>query len=80
MWGQRPDLLLFPLALLGLLAGLADLSAASAGDDEDYYMQELLTREQYARVQMHQGPEQAPRQYGKKAAKGKGEAGRQAGK
>ncbi|XP_019738880.1 inactive carboxypeptidase-like protein X2 [Hippocampus comes] len=80
MWGRRPGLL-FPVALLGLLAGLADLSAASAGDDEDYYMQELLTREQYARVQMPQGPDQAPGQYGKKAAKGKGEAaGRQADK
>ncbi|KAM6897731.1 inactive carboxypeptidase-like protein X2 [Xenentodon cancila] len=42
--------LLTPLALLGLLLGFADLSLGSAG--EDYYMQELLTREQYNQVQV----------------------------
>ncbi|XP_077406377.1 carboxypeptidase X (M14 family), member 2 [Vanacampus margaritifer] len=81
MTGQRPSLL-FPLAVLGLLAGLADLSQGSASDDEDYYMQELLTREQHARVQMPEGSNQRepPRQYSKKAAKGKGDGGRQADK
>lgn len=43
--------LLTPLALLGLLMGLADLS-----QDEDYYMQELLTRDQYNQVQMLEKP------------------------
>ncbi|XP_057682778.1 inactive carboxypeptidase-like protein X2 isoform X2 [Corythoichthys intestinalis] len=81
MTGQRPGLL-FPLALLGLLVGLADLSQGSASDDEDYYMQELLTREQYARVQMPEGPEghEPPKQYGKKAGKGKGDSSRQTDK
>lgn len=44
--------LLTPLALLGLLVGLADLSHGSVSEDEDYYMQELLTREQYNQVQV----------------------------
>ncbi|XP_051925348.1 inactive carboxypeptidase-like protein X2 [Hippocampus zosterae] len=80
MRGQRPGLL-FPLALLALLAGLADLSAGSAGDDgDDHYMRELLTRERYARARMPQGPDRPPGQYGKKAAKGEGEAGRRADK
>ncbi|XP_068161304.1 inactive carboxypeptidase-like protein X2 isoform X2 [Antennarius striatus] len=48
--------LLTPLALLGLLAGLADLGHGSASEDEDYYMQELLTREQYNQVQMLEKP------------------------
>ncbi|XP_054624294.1 inactive carboxypeptidase-like protein X2 [Dunckerocampus dactyliophorus] len=75
---QRPSLL-FPLALLGLLVVLANLSRGMASDDEDYYMQELLSREQYARVQMPEKPgapvtdvHEQPRQYpGKKTAKGK---------
>lgn len=48
--------LLTPLALLGLLMGLAELSHGSAGEDEDYYMQDLLTREQYNQVQMLEKP------------------------
>lgn len=68
---------LTPLALLGLLAGLADLSRAS--EDEDYYMQELLTRDQYNKVQMLEKPvasipdrnrEQPSQKPGKKVAKG----------
>lgn len=39
--------LLTPLALLGLLVALVNLSAGSADQDEDYYMQELLIREQH---------------------------------
>ncbi|XP_037134058.1 inactive carboxypeptidase-like protein X2 [Syngnathus acus] len=78
MTGQHPNLF-FLLALLGFLAGLADLSQASTSEDQDYYMQELLTREQYARVQMPEGPDgrEPPKQYSKKAAKGKGDNGRQ---
>ncbi|KAM9773890.1 inactive carboxypeptidase-like protein X2 [Syngnathus typhle] len=81
MTGQHRNLF-FLLALLGFLAGLADLSQASTSEDQDYYMQELLTREQYARVQMPEGPEgrEPPKQYSKKAAKGKGDNGRQADK
>ncbi|XP_034716053.1 inactive carboxypeptidase-like protein X2 [Etheostoma cragini] len=48
--------LLTPLALLGLLVGLADLSQGSAGEDEDYYMHELLKREQYNQVQVLEKP------------------------
>lgn len=48
--------LLTTLALLGLLVGFANLSRGSAGEDEDYYMQELLTREQYNHVQMLEKP------------------------
>lgn len=44
--------LLTPLALLGLLVGLADLTHGSVGEDEDYYMQGLLIREQYNQVQV----------------------------
>ncbi|XP_029312759.1 inactive carboxypeptidase-like protein X2 [Cottoperca gobio] len=80
--------LLTPLALLGLLVGLADLSHGSAGVDEDYYMQELLTREQYNQVQMqekpvasipdrHEHPSQKP---GKKVPKGKADSSRQTDK
>lgn len=39
--------LLTPLALLGLLVALVKLGAGSADQYEDYYMQELLTREQH---------------------------------
>ncbi|KAI3365166.1 hypothetical protein L3Q82_010265 [Scortum barcoo] len=77
--------LLTPLALLGLLAGLADLCHGYAGEDEDYYMQELLTREQYNQVQMlekpvasipdrHELPSQHP---AKKVPKGKADSSRQ---
>lgn len=79
---------LTPLALLGLLMGLADLSLGSAGEDEDYYMQELLTRDQYNQVQMlekpvasipdrHERPSQNP---AKKVPKGKAISGRQTDK
>ncbi|XP_061911248.1 uncharacterized protein LOC133655275 [Entelurus aequoreus] len=79
MRGQQRPGVLFPVALLGLLVALADLGRGSASEDEDYYMQELLTREQYARVQMPEKPgasvadvREQPRQYpGKKTAKGK---------
>ncbi|XP_018554829.1 inactive carboxypeptidase-like protein X2 [Lates calcarifer] len=77
--------LLTPLALLGLLVGLADLGHGSAGEDEDYYMQELLTREQYNKVQVlekpvasipdrHEHPNQNP---AKKVPKGKADSSRQ---
>ncbi|KAM6899041.1 inactive carboxypeptidase-like protein X2 [Lycodopsis pacificus] len=80
--------LLTPLALLGLLVGLADLSHGSAGEDEDYYMQELLKREQYNQVQVlekpvastpdrHEHPSQSPT---KKVPKGKAGSGRQTDK
>ncbi|XP_068439051.1 inactive carboxypeptidase-like protein X2 [Clinocottus analis] len=80
--------LLTPLALLGLLVGLADLSHGFAGEDEDYYMQELLSREQYNQVQVpekpvastpdrHEHPGQNP---GKKAPRGKAGSGRPTGK
>lgn len=45
---------LIRLALLGLLVGLAELTA---GEDEDYYMQELLTRDLYNQVQIQETPE-----------------------
>ncbi|XP_023129260.2 inactive carboxypeptidase-like protein X2 [Amphiprion ocellaris] len=48
--------LLTPLALLGLLVGFAHLSYGSVAEDEDYYMQELLTREQYNQVQFLEKP------------------------
>ncbi|KAA8581430.1 inactive carboxypeptidase-like protein X2 [Etheostoma spectabile] len=77
--------LLTPLALLGLLVGLADLSQGSAGEDEDYYMHELLKREQYNQVQVlekpvasipdrHVQPSQKP---AKKVPKGKADSGTQ---
>ncbi|XP_077594416.1 inactive carboxypeptidase-like protein X2 [Stigmatopora nigra] len=70
MRGQRPGLL-FPLALLGLLAGLAHLGWGSAIDDEDYYMRELLARERYERVQAPEGPtgQEPAKRYGDKAGK-----------
>lgn len=71
--------LLTPLVLL-LLAGLADLSLGSAGEHEDYYMQEMLTREQYNQVQVQEKPVAStpdrhdhPRQ-SKKSPKGKPES------
>lgn len=87
MAGQRLGLLT-PLALLGLLVGLADLSHGFAGEDDDYYMQELLTREQLNQVRvqekpaastpdMHEQPSQSPT---KKAPKGDAGSGRQTGK
>lgn len=76
---------LTPLALLGLLVGLADLSHGSTGEDEDYYMQELLTREQYNQVQMLEKPvasipdrhEYRGQNPAKKVPKGKEEGSRQ---
>ncbi|KAM4624172.1 LOW QUALITY PROTEIN: inactive carboxypeptidase-like protein X2 [Polymixia lowei] len=76
------------LALLGLLAGLVDLSRGYAAEDEDYYMQELLTRDHYNQVQ---GPEEpvasisdrqghASQTPGKKVAKGKADNGKQTDK
>ncbi|XP_034050192.1 inactive carboxypeptidase-like protein X2 isoform X1 [Thalassophryne amazonica] len=50
---QRLNLFTF-LALLELLVGLADLTYGFAGEDEDYYIQELLTREQYNQVQQEE--------------------------
>lgn len=75
--------LLTPLALLGLLMGLADLS-----QDEDYYMQELLTRDQYNQVQMLEKPvasipdrhEHPSQNSAKKVPKGKADSSRQADK
>ncbi|MEQ2188198.1 hypothetical protein GOODEAATRI_012573, partial [Goodea atripinnis] len=54
MTGQLLSLLT-PLALL-LLVGLADLSLASVDDDDDYYMQEMLTRERYNQVRLPENP------------------------
>ncbi|KAG7241651.1 hypothetical protein INR49_025249 [Caranx melampygus] len=80
--------LLTPLALLGLLVGLADLSYGSTGEDEDYYMQELLTREQYNQVQMLEKPvasipdrhEHHGHNPAKKVPKGKADSSRQTDK
>lgn len=80
--------LLTPLALLGLLVGMADLSHGSAAEDEDYYMQELLTRDQYNQVQMLDKPvasiperhEQPSQNAAKKVPKAKAESSRQADK
>ncbi|XP_037609804.1 inactive carboxypeptidase-like protein X2 [Sebastes umbrosus] len=81
MTRQQRLSLLTPLALLGLLAGLADLSRGSAGEDEDYYMQELLTREQYNQVQVLEKPVASiPDRHenpAKKVAKGKAGSSRQ---
>ncbi|KAJ4940640.1 hypothetical protein JOQ06_026937 [Pogonophryne albipinna] len=75
--------LLTPLALLGLLAGLVDLSHGSAREDEDYYMQELLTREHINQFQekpvasipdRHEPPSPKP---AKKGTKGKADSSRQ---
>ncbi|XP_056285484.1 inactive carboxypeptidase-like protein X2 isoform X1 [Pseudoliparis swirei] len=74
--------LLTPLALLGLFMGLADLS--SAGEHEDYYVQELLTREQHNQVQVPEKPVASTpdrREHPtKKVPKGKAGNGRQTGK
>ncbi|RVE59756.1 hypothetical protein OJAV_G00191640 [Oryzias javanicus] len=43
--------ILTPLALLVLLAGFADFQLDSVGADEDYNVQELLTRETFNQVQ-----------------------------
>lgn len=80
--------LLTPLALLGLLVGLANLGHGSADEDEDYYMQELLTREQYYQVQMLEKPvastpdrqEQPSKNPARKVAKGKAESSRHSDK
>lgn len=80
--------LLTPLALLGLLVGLADLSHGSAGEDEDYNMQELLTREHYNQVQVLEKPvasipdrrERSGQSPAKKVPKGKADSGRQTDK
>ncbi|XP_010765509.1 inactive carboxypeptidase-like protein X2 [Notothenia coriiceps] len=78
--------LLTPLALLGLLAGLVDLSHGSAREDEDYYMQELLTREHINQFQekpvasipdRHEPPSPKP---AKKGTKGKADSSRQTDK
>ncbi|KAM9832398.1 inactive carboxypeptidase-like protein X2 [Neosynchiropus ocellatus] len=45
--------LLVPLALLGLLT---NFNRVSTDEDEDYYMQELLTREQHNQVQLQEKP------------------------
>lgn len=55
MTGQRLALLTY-LALLGLFLVLGEISLGTAAEDEDYYMQELLTREQYNLVQMQEVP------------------------
>lgn len=71
---------LTPLALLGLLVGLAELSHGSAGEDEDYYMQDLHTREQYNQVQMLEKPVASipdSQNSDKKVPKGKADNSRQ---
>ncbi|KAK1881573.1 Inactive carboxypeptidase-like protein X2 [Dissostichus eleginoides] len=78
--------LLTPLALLGLLAGLVDLSHGSAREDEDYYMQELLTREHINQFQekpvasIPDRHEPASPKPAKKVAKGKADSSRQTDK
>lgn len=65
--------------------GLADLSGGSAGEDEDYYMQDLLTRDQYNQVQMLEKPvasipnrkEHSGQNNAKKVPRGKAESSRQ---
>ena len=85
----RQRLSLFtPLALLGLLVGLANISRGFAGEDEDYYMQELLTREQYNQVQVLEKPvasipdrhEHPSQNHAKKVPKGKADSSRQTDK
>ncbi|XP_047465851.1 inactive carboxypeptidase-like protein X2 [Mugil cephalus] len=77
--------LITPLAVLGLLAGFADLGHGFVGEDEDYYMQELLTREQYNKVQVLEKP-MTPMPDGhaqnpvKKLPKGKAESSRKTDK
>ncbi|CAK6956770.1 inactive carboxypeptidase-like protein X2 [Scomber scombrus] len=82
----RQRLSLFtPLALLGLLVGLANLNCCSASEDEDYYMQELLSREQYNQVQVVEKPvasipdrhEHRSQNPAKKVPKGKADSSRQ---
>ncbi|CAJ1080254.1 inactive carboxypeptidase-like protein X2 [Xyrichtys novacula] len=76
------------LALLGLLVWLADLGFSSAVEDEDYYMQELLTRDQDNQVQTLEKPvasipdrhEHPSQNSGKKVPKGKAESSRQTDK
>ncbi|CAI5658643.1 inactive carboxypeptidase-like protein X2 [Oreochromis niloticus] len=80
--------LLTPLALLGLLVGLADLSHGSVGEDEDYYMQGLLTREQYNQVQVLEkqnsfipdGEEDPKEHLAKKTAKAKSDSSKKTDK
>lgn len=80
--------LLTPLALLGLLVGLADLSHGSVGEDEDYYMQGLLIREQYNQVQVLEkqnsfipdGEEDPKEHSAKKTAKAKSDSSKKTDK
>lgn len=85
MTRQRLSLFI-PLALLALLVGFASLSHA-----EDYYMQELLTREQYQQVQglekpgasvpdRHEHPGQYPAKNGPKGKADKTSADAKSGK
>lgn len=41
---------LFTLSLLGIVGLFPDFSRGFPGEDEDYYMQELLNRDHYYRV------------------------------
>ena len=69
---------LFALALLGgFLAGYLELCHGQVAEDEDYYMQELLSREHY-----HQAPgaEEKAQTTAKKGAKGKAPSSRQTDK
>ncbi|KAM6951759.1 inactive carboxypeptidase-like protein X2 [Aplochiton taeniatus] len=89
---QPPNSLLTLLALLGLLAGLLELSHSHAAEDEDYYMQEMLTRKHHSRVpgpeelgatserQQPQRAERPDQMAAKKIPKGKAENSRQTGK
>ncbi|XP_061087264.1 inactive carboxypeptidase-like protein X2 [Conger conger] len=47
---------LLTLSLLGLLGSVLDVTRGRAAQDEDYYMQELLSRELYFRVQGSEDP------------------------
>ncbi|XP_062330733.1 inactive carboxypeptidase-like protein X2 isoform X3 [Osmerus eperlanus] len=82
-----PHLTLFALALLGgLLAGYLELSHGHVAEDENYYMQELLSREHYHQVPGAEEQAQTHRDHSpsqttaKKGAKGKAPSSRQTDK
>ncbi|XP_067100863.1 inactive carboxypeptidase-like protein X2 isoform X4 [Osmerus mordax] len=82
-----PHLTLFALALLGgLLAGYLELSHGHVSEDENYYMQELLSREHYHQVPGAEEQAQTHRDHSpsqttaKKGAKGKAPSSRQTDK
>ncbi|XP_046887963.1 uncharacterized protein cpxm2 isoform X4 [Hypomesus transpacificus] len=82
-----PHLTLFALALLGgLLAGYLEVCHGHVTEDEDFYTQELLSREHYHQVPGAEEQAQTPRDHSpsqttaKKGAKGKAPSSRQTDK